>query len=262
MIRKIIFFLCLLPSVTFADTSAKSELSLAKKNKKTLTVAIEEIGYFPFNYQENGKTKGFSIDVLNYFKANSKYDFKFVTRPWPRALYALSLGKVDLILTLFKASNREQTYHFIEPHYAYEANQLFTLAENKIEFKGDFQQLKPYFIGTTRDYSYGEAFDQADYLNKLPALNEKVLLKLLITKRVDMIVGNPFIFKRIITQQNQSSQIKAIDPYVAITPVHMVLTKEREDSQEIKQTLEKLTKQLKASSYYQELLNKYQLNFK
>jgi polar amino acid transport system substrate-binding protein len=42
----------------------------------------------------------------------------------------------------------------------------------------------------------------------------------------------------------------------------MALTKKRKDSLAIKATLGQLTEQLKASPYYQELLNKYQLGFK
>ncbi len=259
---RIIFLLCLIPPSALADTSLKPNKHSSEKNKITLTVAIEEIGYFPFNYEENGDIKGFSIDVLNYFKANSKYDFKFIVRPWPRAIYSVAQGKIDLVLTLFKTPSREQNYHFIEPHYAYEANQLFTLTDNKVEFNGELQQLKPYSIGTTRDYSYGKDFDQANYLSKLPALNEEVLLKLLFTKRVEMIIGNPFIFNKLIDEKKTNYQIKALEPYIAITPVYMALTKERADSKEVKQTLEQLTKQLKASPFYKQLLSKYQLNFK
>jgi Zn-dependent M16 (insulinase) family peptidase len=47
-----------------------------------------------------------------------------------------------------------------------------------------------------------------------------------------------------------------------MTPVYMALTKKRKDSLAINTTLGQLTEQLKASPYYQELLNKYQLNFK
>ncbi|MDP7592188.1 MAG: transporter substrate-binding domain-containing protein [Litorilituus sp.] len=258
---KIIFLLCILPSSVLAHTSSKPSDYLPKKTKVILTVAIDDSGYFPFNYQENGQMKGFSIDILDYFKAHSKYDFEFIVRPWPRTLYGVAQGKIDLILTLFKTPKREQEYHFIDPYYGYEANQLFTLVGNKFEFNGELKQLQPYSIGTTRDYSYGEAFDQADYLNKLPALKEEVLLKLLLGNRVDLIIGNPLIFNRIISKKSLTSQIKVLEPYIATTPVHMALTKKREDSQEIQQIFEQLTQQLKASPYYQQLLDKYQLNF-
>lgn len=259
---KIVLLLYVLPFFVLAKTALKPGDYQSVKEKIVLTAAIEEVGYFPFNYNENGEIKGFSVDVLNYIEANSKYDFEFIILPWPRALHLVKTGKVDLILTLFKTTKREQTYHFIEPNYGSEMNQLFTLVENEFEYSGQLQQLAPYSIGTVREYSYGKEFDSANYLNKLPALTEEVLVKLLLAERIDMMVGNPLAFKDIISKMNVKSKIKAIKPYIALTPVHMAMTREREDSQEIKETFKKLIKQLKASLYYQELLVKYQLNFK
>jgi polar amino acid transport system substrate-binding protein len=258
---KIIFLLYLFSFSVLANTSLKSVDHLSKKGKVILTVAIEEIGYFPFNYEENGETKGFSVDILDYVEANSKYDFEFIVLPWPRALYLVERGKVDLILTLFKNTKREQSYHFIEPAYGNEISQLFALSDKNIEFMGHLKQLTPYSIGTTREYSYGKAFDQASYLTKLPALTAEVLLKLLLGGRIDIAISNPLIFNRIISRENVSSQVKAIEPYIAITPVYIALTRARKDSQEIKQTIGQLIKQLKASPYYQKLLDKYQLNY-
>jgi len=256
------FFSLLFSCSTLAYNNLEPVNSSSEKERVLLTVAIEDVGYYPFNYNENGIIKGFSIDVLNYFEANSQYDFEFIITPWPRILFLVSQGKVDLILTLFKSEEREKKYHFIEPAYANEANQFFTLAENNITFSGQLEELTSYSIGTNREYSYGEYFDQADYLNKLPALTEPVLLKLLLGKRIDMLIGNPLAFNHMISQKNLSAKVKAIKPFVEITPVHMALTKKRQDAQEIKNTLEQLTKQLKSTPYYQELLSKYQLNFK
>ncbi|PKG81415.1 hypothetical protein CXF85_18275 [Colwellia sp. 75C3] len=258
---KILFLLYLFSFSVLAHTSLQSDDSQAKKGKVILTVAIEEIGYFPFNYEENEEIKGLTIDILDYVEANSKYAFDFIARPWPRALHLVEQGQIDLILTLFKTSKREQSYHFIEPSYANEVNQLFTLKDSNLEFTGQLQQLTAYSIGTTREYSYGELFDRASYLTKLPALTEEVLLKLLLSRRIDIAIANPLIFNRIISKENVSAQIKAIKPQIAITPVYMALTKAREDSKEIKQTIGELIQQLKASAYYQELLEKYQLNY-
>ena len=259
---KTIFLLYLLPFFVLAETSLKSSDMSPKKDKIILTAAIEEIGYAPYNYEENGEIKGFTIDVLNYFEKHSKYDFEFIILPWPRALHLVAQGEVDLILTLFKSPKREQTYHFIEPSYGYEVNQLFTLADSKLEFTGQLQQLTPYRIGTKREFSYGKTFDQANYLTKLPALTEEVLLKLLLAKRIDVAISNPFIFQQMMSEQDVRAQVKAIEPFVDITPVYIALTKGRDDSEEIKSTFGKLTEQLKASPYYQELLDKYLLNFK
>ena len=259
---KIIFLLYFLPLSVLAQTSEKSGDDGSKKERITLTVAMEDIGYFPFYYTENGETKGFSVDVLNYIEANSKYNFEYKILPWPRALHLVAEGRIDLILTLFKTSKREKIYHFIEPSYGNEINQLFTLMDNKFKFAGQLQQLTPFSIGTVREYSYGEYFDQATYLNTLPALTEEVLLKLLVAKRIDMIISNPLVFNQIILKENMRDKVKAIEPYISLTPVYMALTKGRKDSQEIKNTIGKLTQKLKLSSYYRVLLEKYHINAK
>lgn len=162
---KAVLLFYVLPFSVFADTSLKLDITISAQNKTILTIAVAEDGYFPYHYSENGERKGLSIDLLDYYKANSKYDFEFLTLPWPRALYLVEHSKVDLILTLFKTPKREQLYHFIEPPFSNEANQLFTLVDNKFEFTGQLQQLTPLSIGTVRDYSYGVPFDEASYLN-------------------------------------------------------------------------------------------------
>ncbi|MFT5294770.1 MAG: polar amino acid transport system substrate-binding protein [Colwellia sp.] len=259
---KIIFSLYFLPLSVLAQTNVKSDDGGSKEERITLTVAMEDIGYFPFYYTENGDTKGFSVDVLNYVEAHSKYDFEYIILPWPRALHLVAEGRVDLMLTLFKTSKREQTYHFIEPSYGNEINQLFTLMNNKFQFTGQLKQLTPFSIGTVREYSYGEYFDQATYLNKLPALTETVLLKLLLAKRIDMIISNPLVFNQLILKENMITKVKAIDPIISLTPVYMALTKGRKDAQEIKETIGELTQKLKLSPYYHVLLDKYHINTK
>jgi polar amino acid transport system substrate-binding protein len=255
-----ILLLYLLPLSVLAQTSEKSDDVISEEKIITLTVAMEDVGYFPFYYTENGDTKGFSVEVLDYIEDHSKYNFEYIILPWPRALYLVAEGRVDIILTLFKTSKREKTYHFIEPAYGNEINQLFTLMDNKFEYSGQLQELIPYSIGTVREYSYGEYFDQASYLHKLPALTEGVLLKLLIARRIDMIISNPLVFNQIILKNKMSSQVKAVDPFISLTPVFMALTKGRKDSQEIKKTIGELTKKLKLSPYYQVLLDKYHFN--
>jgi polar amino acid transport system substrate-binding protein len=259
---RILCFLYLFPLAVNANDSSSLVDTLSKKDKILLTVAIEEVGYFPYNYDDNGTIKGFSIDILKYFEMNSMYEFEFIILPWPRALHLVAQGKVDLLLTLFKKPERELTYHFIEPSFGYEANQLFSLTDMKIDFNGQLKQLVPFTIGTTREYSYGEYFDQANYLTKLPALTEDVLLKLLVSERIDLAISNPFTFNRLILDNQLENKVKGLKPYVEITPVYMALTKQRQDSKEISQKLGQLTKLLKSKPYYQHLLKKYKLDFK
>lgn len=254
-------FLYLIACQAFANSDLPTNNYAQNKTKTILTVAIEEIGYPPYQYEDAGEIKGFTIDVLEYFEANSQYDFEYIILPWPRALNLVAKGNVDMILTLFKNKEREKIYNYIEPSYAFEVNQFFTLADKDINFSGDLKQLTPYLIGTRREFSYGNNFDKAYYLTKLPALTEEVILNLLLANRIDIAISNPFIFNEMILKRNVGTKVKAIKPYVELTPVYLGLTKKRADSQKINKTLNTLSKKLKKSAYYQTLLNKYQLNF-
>ncbi|WP_158970586.1 ABC transporter substrate-binding protein [Paraglaciecola sp. L3A3] len=261
---KIIFLFLIYPLSVIAHTSATPKILMpaSTANKITLTVATTEHGSSPYNFEENGSRKGLSIDILNYIEKNSKYDFEFIILPWSRAMHFVAEGKIDLMLTLFKSAKREQAYHFIEPSYANEAIQLFTLTDNKFEFNGHLADLTPYIIGVKSGFSYGESFEQANYLTKFSTFTEEVLLKLLLGKRIDFVISNPLHFNKLISNQSIRSKVKGMTPYIAMTPLYIALTKKRKNSLEIKENLEQLTKQLITTPYYQELLNKYQLNFK
>lgn len=258
---KIIILLWVVPHFAFAERHSTAERSLLTAKKTVLTVAIGKAGYFPFNYREDGDIKGFSVELLNYIEKNSNFDFEFIILPWPRALHLVSQGNVDIILTLFKTPTRNEFFHFIEPSYGDEVNQLYTLADSDFKFTGQLQQLVPYSIGTIREYSYGEAFDRASDLNKLPALTEEVLLKLLLNKRVDMLIANALNFNDVITKANANAQVKAIKPYIEVTPMYMALSRKRKDALAIKQALGLLVTEFKNSAQYQELKDKYQLNY-
>ena len=53
--KKLILLIYLIPLLTLANTGMDSDLLNQGKSKVILTVAIEEIGYFPYNYEENGE---------------------------------------------------------------------------------------------------------------------------------------------------------------------------------------------------------------
>ncbi|MGJ8682144.1 substrate-binding periplasmic protein [Paraglaciecola sp.] len=257
---KMTVLLFIISQFSWAHASSNQTDNKQVQQKIVLTVATTENGYYPYNFEENGKRVGLSIDVLDYIEANSNLDFEFIVLSWPRALKFVSQGKVDMILTLFKSIEREKEYHFIEPFYGHEVNQIFSLTGNQIEFDGQLKQLESFSIGTTRDYSYGQSFDQAKYLTKLPATSEEALIKLLLAKRIDLAISNPLTFNKAIADKGLSSKVTAIKPFISVTPIYMALTRKRKKSDNIAKLLESQIERLKSSGYYQTLLDKYKLN--
>ena len=64
LIINILFLLSIFSVAVLAEPNVAAHENLSKNEKTILTVAIEEIGYYPFNYIENAVVKGFSVDFL------------------------------------------------------------------------------------------------------------------------------------------------------------------------------------------------------
>ena len=257
-IKKTLFYF-LFFGVTLTILNKVSGESFPEEKRVTLKVAIGSKGYLPF--MQVDYVKGITFDILDYISAHSKYNFEYTQVPWPRALVLVANGQLDLLPIFFKTPDREQDYLFIDPPYAKEVNQLFALNKSNIKFDGDFQKLTKYSIGMRREFSYGEAFDHATYLQKKSAVNEEVMLKLLLNELVDIVISNPFELNQLITKYSVGNKVKPLEPYVSVTPVFLALTKERNDAQEVQHTIGKILKQLLTTPYYQTLLKKYQLNY-
>jgi len=265
--------LCFFTLVCFTDVALADDLSMqelipvpveknlihASEKKIILTVGFSETDYPPYNFEKDGIYQGFTIDILNYIESKSEFSFKFIKLPWPRVLQSVKKGDVDLIATLFKTKPREGIYAFIEPAYGFEINQFVSLKNKRHQYSGDLTSLTELTIGTVREYSYGKAFDQADFLNKRAVIDEGTLVKLLLGQRVDLIIGNPMTFFHILKHEFKSESVEMLNPIVERSPVYFALTKQREDYQVIQQELEQLVIQFKQSKAYQQLFDKYHL---
>lgn len=232
-----------------ADSSEKTIL---------LTVAVSDVDYPPYNFEENGIYQGFAIDILRHIEQHSKYRFRFVKLPWPRVLKDVESGKFDMIPTFFKTESRDKQYAFIEPNYGFEVNQLFSLVENNISYSGKLEDLSQYTIGTVREYSYGQTFDNAEMLSLKPEIDEEALVRLLLGNRTEIIIGNPMTFYDLLDQLNARDKVEALTPIVERTPVYFALTRNRADHKIIQQQFKLVIEELLQSSKYQKLLDKYQ----
>lgn len=51
----------------------------------------------PLTFEENGKTKGFFIDILEYIAGKEGWKIEYVHSSWPECLRNLKSGKIDLL---------------------------------------------------------------------------------------------------------------------------------------------------------------------
>jgi len=259
-----IFFISFSQLVIAGSSVASPDLIISPKtqnkllsDKTVLTVGFSETDYPPYNFDKDGIYQGFAIDIFRHIESQSSFIFKFVKLPWPRVLQSVKNGEVDLVATLFKTASREELYAYVEPAYGFEVNQFLSLKSNAVEYDGDLRSLSDITIGTVREYSYGKAFDQAEYLDKKAVLDEATLVKVLLGGRVDLIIGNPMTFFHILKQEFKSEAVQMVSPIVERTPVYFALSKKIDNYHSIQRQFGQIVTEYKMTQDYQKLFDKY-----
>ena len=72
-----------------------------------------ELNWPPYNYNENGEPKGFSIDYMNLLAKKLNIKLKYVTGPsWDQFMKMLQDGEIDAIINISKNKEREKHIAF------------------------------------------------------------------------------------------------------------------------------------------------------
>ena len=106
----------------------------------------------PYNYQENGTLKGFSVDLLEAItaKTGSKVTREKVHLvPWTEGYQAALSRNNTVLFTAARLPEREQSFKWAGPIYAY-TNVLFARPDREIVITGP-ESLKGYRIGVIAD---------------------------------------------------------------------------------------------------------------
>ncbi len=127
---------------------------------------------------------------------------------------AIKNGSADVLISLLKTAERETYTYYPQEHISISKTVFFTRANSPIRYTGSLQELKNYRIGFILGFSYGEAFDQADYLNKDSALTPRILIKKLLAGRNDVIAENQTVIERNADKMGVRGKIHMLVPAI------------------------------------------------
>ncbi|WP_165495741.1 substrate-binding periplasmic protein [Marinobacter halodurans] len=225
-----------------------------------LVAALAEVDYPPFYYTREGHLTGISVDVINYLADKLNLRIVYQRLSWPRVLQSLERGHVDLVTTFYYTPERARDVIYVQEPHATEVNAFFTRMDSKLTFDGDLHELEGHMIGVIRGYTYGLAFDDADFLHKDPVLDERTLVRMVVGGRFNVAIGNPFAIRLEARRQGVEDQIRLIDPPVDLSPIYMAISRQYPDARALADAFTDTIRRLKASPYYDELLRRYDLD--
>ncbi len=213
-------------------------------------------GYPPYYFVEDGKLKGVCVAVINQTAQLLGMQVIYKQYPWKRMLEYGKTGEVDAIMPLFKTAAREQFLVFPDIEIALEENNFFTRKSSGIKFTGALQDLAGHPIGIVLDYSYGEAFDTADYLEKIVTKNDLNLMQMFKFKRFTTGLGNRQVVRYFARKTGGIEDLVFLEPPITKAPLYIAFSKAK-GHEKLAAAFSKALGKFKNTRAYQKVLTAY-----
>jgi len=104
-----------------ADDQSSNAIVLTQAEKRWLSKhpvirTSSEPDYAPFDFVEDGKSVGFSVDYLNLLAERAGLKIEYVQDTWSNLVKMAEKKEVDLLHTIFRTSDRESFLRFTKPY--------------------------------------------------------------------------------------------------------------------------------------------------
>lgn len=187
------FFLFLISPLTAASTPLEftPEEKQFIKTHPQISVA-NEMDWPPFDYNEYGKPKGFSIDYIKLLSKKIGIEIKFINGyAWQELLELFEEKKIDVLPVMYKNEERKQFTLFSEPYYRGKLG-VFARVDNTLESEEDLIKMK---VGIEKSHGAIPIIKNRIKDIELTEIKENSeLVTQLATERLDAIIGNPLLF--------------------------------------------------------------------
>lgn len=87
----------------------------------------------PLTFEENGKTKGFFIDILEYIAGKEGWKIEYVHSSWPECLSNLKSGKIDLLGSIAYSETRGRNFDYTYESVITNWGQMYLNKKSDIE---------------------------------------------------------------------------------------------------------------------------------
>jgi len=188
-------------------------------------------GYPPYYYLENGVLIGVCVEIINHTAHALGRTVVYKQFPWKRMLYSGKTGQVDAVMPLFKTPQRDKFLIFPEVPLALEENHFFTHRAAPVHFSGKLTDIAPHSVGVVTNYSYGDAFDSATYLDKIITRDDLNLLQMFKYRRFAVGVGNRHVVRYFADKVGGIHDLVFLEPPLTRAPLYIAFSREKGHTQ-------------------------------
>jgi len=185
-------------------------------------------GWLPLAYVNKNeyKLKGVAFDVFNEITKELGLTVNYTALPWPRALFYLEVGKIDLVLAMYKTTPRTEIYQFSKAYF-HNKTTVFTLKDRPLEFNNLSDILLKKGL-VPLGGSFGDKVDQT--INAHPTQfffikNKIQMVGMLQKRRADYMLMDYWDGLDFIKRNELENELTALTPAINTNPVHFAFSK-------------------------------------
>ncbi|MCP4113706.1 MAG: transporter substrate-binding domain-containing protein [Desulfobacteraceae bacterium] len=211
--------------VDFASALTGEELSFLSK---TESIKVHnETDWAPFNFNENGVPKGFSIDYMSLLAEKTGLEIKFVNYPsWHEFLSMIKSGDLDVMLNIAKSPERETFMEYTSP-YSKMSLKIFT--RDNFPSVRSIRDLFGKKIAVPKGFYTQEILSQYPQIELLLVEDSTSAVRKVSSGKADAMLGlKPII--SYLARQLQITNLKADDiiiPGIGDISIHMAVSKKQ-----------------------------------
>lgn len=216
--------------------------------------------FAPYHFESDGRLQGFEIEIIREVARTTGREARFEQYPWSRCLAMVESGQVDAMMNIFQTEDRERFLYFrAENILHHEENTLWIRRDREdIVYRGQPAELGGHRLGAIQDYSYGSEFDRvAGGLDIEFSVDERALLRKLVHRRVDVIVGNTLVLEWLARTDGVRDQVVQLEPGLSEDPLYLAFSRARPGNEEVASRFGDALRRFKGTAEYLEVLERY-----
>lgn len=220
-----------------------------------MLAAIED--YPPHHYKQDGKIKGYNVEVARYIFEHLGIELEIRLMPWKRCLEKVKTGKASGLLSSSYVRERESFLYYPPEPTRLQRNVVFVRKSDQMKVV-NLDDLKGLRVGVIDKYSYGPEFDNHQGLKKTLCREEEELVRILDMGRVNAAVAKEAVFLFIASERyglkDKFEVAYVINEKPSYTPFSKTMGKK---GRELADKFGKMLRQMREDGMLQKIMKKY-----
>ncbi len=207
-------------------------LALPTLSQSVLVVVDDYSPYIDKSKSNNGFMTEIVVKAFELSGIQPKIEF----RPWKR-IEEVEIDKMNALSFAWIKTEERQNKWLFSDNIMSATTVFITLKGSRFSWK-TIDDLKPYRIGISRGYSYGEAFDKRmSEFQVFEAANDEQNIRKLVAKRIDIYPVDPYVGAQFIREKltpDEAATLEVVStPSLSDDSMHAICAKSYSDCESI-----------------------------